>query len=74
MTHLNDKTSDNEARLETHVQALVGSQVRHLRVVCRNNGVILHGSARTYCAKQLTQHLVTQITNLTILANEIEVC
>ncbi len=48
-------------------------RVRDLRVMCRKDGVILQGSARTYHAKQLAQHSVMEITDLPILANEIEV-
>ena len=79
MTHTDDRsseddeTSEKEARLEMHLQARLGSRVRDLRVVCRNDGVIVQGSSRTYYAKQLAQHLVMEITNLPILANEIEV-
>jgi len=73
MAHANDKTAEMEPRLETHLQARLGSQVRHLRVVSRNNGIILQGSASTYYAKQLAQHLVMELTTLPVLANEIEV-
>jgi hypothetical protein len=74
MARLDDRTLEKETRLETHIQARLGSRVRYLRVVCRNNGVILQGSADTYYAKQLAQHSVMEITDLPILANEIEVC
>jgi hypothetical protein len=73
MDNADDKTSDKEMQLETHLQARLGSRARRIRVVCQNNGVILHGSAPTYHAKQLAQHLVMEITDLPILANEIEV-
>ena len=69
-----DESSEKEALLETHLQARLGSQVRQLRVVRRNHGVVLYGSARTYHAKQLAQHLVMKISDLPVLANEIEVC
>ena len=68
-----DETTEKETPLETHVKARLGSRVRHLRVVCRTDGVILQGSAFTYHAKQLAQHFVMELTNLPILANEIEV-
>ena len=74
MTHVNGNTSKEETHIETHVQARLGSRLRFLRVVCRNSGVVLQGSAHTYYAKQLAQHSVMEITNLPILANEIEVC
>jgi len=69
-----DNTSEDETRLEAHLQARLGSRVRQLRVVCRNYGIILQGIARTYYAKQLAQHWIMEITNLPIVANEIEVC
>lgn len=73
MARVDDKTSDKEAKLEMHLQARLGSRIRHLRVVCRTEGVVLQGSAPTYYAKQLAQHSVMEITDLPILANEIEV-
>jgi hypothetical protein len=73
MAQVNDVTSEKETRLESHIQARLGSRIRHVRVVCRNNGVILQGSAHTYYAKQLVQQSIMEITDLPILANEIEV-
>jgi hypothetical protein len=74
LVHIHDKTAEMEARLVTHLQARMGSRIRYLRVVCRYDGVVLQGRACTYYAKQLAQHSVLEITNLPILANEIEVC
>ena len=73
MSEVTDVTPEKETRLETHIQARLGSRVRHVRVMCRNNGVILQGSAHTYYAKQLAQQSVMEVTDLPILANEIEV-
>ena len=73
MEYADDKTPERETRLETHIQARLGSHARHIRVMYRNSGVVLQGRTRTYYAKQLAQHLVMEITNLPILANEIEV-
>ncbi len=73
MANVDHGPSEKETQLETLLQARLGSRVRHVRVVCRNNGVILQGSAHTYYAKQLAQHLVMEITDLPILANEIKV-
>ena len=73
MTDIRDGASERETHLETHLQNRLGWRVRDLRVVCRNNGIILKGSACTYYAKQLAQHSVKEITDLPILANEIEV-
>jgi hypothetical protein len=74
MTHVAYNTPRAETQLETHVQSRLGSRIRYLRVVFRNNGLILKGNARTYYVKQLAQHSVMEITNLPVLANEIEVC
>jgi hypothetical protein len=60
-------------RLAAHIQGRLGSQVRHLRLLLRDKGLILQGRARTYYVKQLTQHAVMQATHYPILANEIEV-
>jgi hypothetical protein len=73
MTHAHDQTMEHETRVESQVQARLGSRVRQLRVVIQSNGVVLQGNAQTYYGKQLAQHLVMEITNLLILANEIEV-
>ena len=73
MEHADDKTPGKETRLEKHLQALLGPQIRQIRVIYRNIGVVLQGSAHTYYAKQLAQYLVMETTNQPILANEIEV-
>jgi hypothetical protein len=59
--------------LELLVQRRLGSRVRDLRVVVRQDGVILQGRAGTYHAKQLAQHATMELTDLPILANDIEV-
>jgi hypothetical protein len=59
--------------LELLVQRRLGSRVRDLRVLVRQDGVILQGRAGTYHAKQLAQHAAMELTALPILANDIEV-
>lgn len=59
--------------LELHVQARLSGRVRHLQLVVVGAGLVLRGSARTYHAKQVAQHTVMQLTQLPIVANEIEV-
>lgn len=61
-------------RLEMLVQRRLGSRVRDFRIVLRPDGVILQGRATTYHAKQIAQHAVMEITNLSIVANDIDVC
>lgn len=60
-----------------HLEALVhrrlAGRVRDLRVLIRDNGLILQGRAATYHAKQLAQHAVMELGQLPILANDIEV-
>jgi hypothetical protein len=73
MEELDDEISAKETYLAMHLQTRPGSRVRQLRVVCRNDGVVLHGTAGSYHAKQLAQHLVKELTDLPILAKEIEV-
>jgi len=60
-------------QLEAQVNARLGGRVRNLRLLLRDEGVILKGRARTYYAKQLAQHAVMQVADYLIHANEIEV-
>jgi hypothetical protein len=60
-------------RLEGVVQRRLGNRVRELRLVVRDNGVILQGRASTYHAKQLAQHAAMELVPLPILANDIDV-
>ncbi len=60
-------------RLAAHVKGRVGGQVRDLRLLLGDKGLVLHGRARTYYAKQLAQHAVMQAAKYTIQANQIEV-
>lgn len=55
------------------VSALVGRRVRDLRIEIRSSGLVLHGRANSYHAKQLAQHAVLSVTDLPLFANEIEV-
>jgi hypothetical protein len=58
---------------EAHLQSLLGSYVRNLRLEIRDGGLVLRGSAHTYYAKQLAQHAVMNSSALRIVMNEIEV-
>jgi hypothetical protein len=55
------------------IQCLLGGRVGGLRLLHRNNGLILHGRASSYYAKQIAQEVVMRATKLPLLANEIEV-
>jgi hypothetical protein len=61
------------AELEEHVQCRLAGQVRDLRVLAADVGLILRGRARTYYAKQLAQQAVLEAAGPLGLANEIEV-
>jgi hypothetical protein len=62
-----------EEHLESLLQRRLGNRVRDLCVSVRPEGVILRGRAATYHAKQLAQHAAMELTELPILANDIEV-
>jgi hypothetical protein len=65
--------STREERLESLMERRLGNQVRDLRVVVRETGLILQGRAATYHAKQLAQHAAMELATKPILSNEIEV-
>jgi hypothetical protein len=59
--------------LETLVQRRLGTRIRGLRVIVHEDGIMLQGVVSTYHAKQLAQHAAMDLTDLPILANDIEV-
>jgi hypothetical protein len=60
-------------RLAAQVQSRLGRQVLDLRLLLQDDGLVLQGRARSYYVKQLAQHVVMQVTEYRIRANEIEV-
>ncbi len=64
-------TVDEELADRLHDQ--LARRFRGLRVEVLGGGLVLKGRVRTYYAKQVAQHLVMQLTDLPIVANEIEV-
>lgn len=60
-------------RLVAHVESQLVGRVRDIRLLLRDNGLVLQGRARTYYAKELAQEVVRRATELPLLANEIEV-
>jgi hypothetical protein len=62
------------ARLQSLANERLSGRVRNLRLAVHGDGIILRGRAPTYYAKQLAQHVVMELTRLTVHANEIEVC
>jgi hypothetical protein len=61
------------AQLGDRLQQHLSRRFRGLHVEVLDAGLVLKGRVRTYYAKQVAQHLVMQLTELPILANEIEV-
>lgn len=59
--------------LESLLQRRLSGRVHELRVECQTEGVVLRGWTRTYYAKQMAQHVVMDVTDWPILANEIVV-
>lgn|GEM_PF-866215 len=59
--------------LDGLVGAMLDRRIRDLRIVIRGGGIVLRGRACSYHAKQLAQHAAMSVTDLPILANEIEV-
>ncbi len=59
--------------LETHLQTLMTGRVAGLHLTTQPEGVVLHGRARTYYAKQMAQQALMKASPLPIAANEIEV-
>ena len=55
------------------VRRRLAGRVRDLRLVLRENGIVLQGRACSYYGKQLAQHEVLRVANAAQLVNEIEV-
>jgi hypothetical protein len=72
-TYVDVTTADGATKVETFVQCRLAGQVRDLRVVVKDKGLLLRGRACTYHARQLAEQAVTKLTSLPILTNEIEV-
>ena len=75
---------DNQLGLELEAQCLMvrinerlrgrfTESVRELQLMVRDGGLVLSGRARSFYAKQQVQHVVMEITDLPIRANEIRV-
>ena len=64
---------DSVRQIEQLVLRRLNGRVRDLKLMARDDGLVLQGHARTYYAKQLAQHAVMELTKLLIRSNEIEV-
>lgn len=72
-TSTDRRASSPIIELEAHVRWRIGSQVRNLRLVLQDKGLVLTGSSLSYYAKQLAQHAVMEATEIPIARNEIAV-
>jgi hypothetical protein len=59
--------------LEDYVQCCLGGRIRDFGVLVQSGGLVLRGYTHSYHAKQLAQHRVMEVTDVPILANDIEV-
>src|SRR5262249_34971603 len=59
--------------LVKHVHSRLGGRIREFSLRMHNGGVVLTGCTHTYSAGQLAQECVMEMTDLPILANDIEV-
>jgi hypothetical protein len=66
-------TEDELAQIEAKVHGRLQGRVRDLRLLVRGDGLVLRGRSHCYYVKQLAQHSVMAVTQIRILANEIEV-
>ena len=66
-------TDTSMAQLATLMERRLNGRVRNLRLHCQPQGLVLQGWAPTYYVKQLAQHAAMEVSELPILANEIEV-
>ena len=71
--HSESTTQAGIEQLEVRLQGQLSGRVRNFRLAVAEFGVVLHGFARTYYAKQLAQHAFMRETQLPIAANEIKV-
>jgi hypothetical protein len=60
-------------RVGAGVRELLRGRLSDFRLELCGQGVVLHGKARSYHAKQLAQHAVMRGTDLPIVRNGIEV-
>jgi CheY-like chemotaxis protein len=64
---------DRPSRLGGLVGTMIGHRVGDLHIEVRGGGLVLRGRASSYHAKQLAQHAALAVTDLPLIANEIEV-
>lgn len=73
MTTAEPTIAIDKERLQRLLTLRLGTRIRELRLVFQQSGLILRGRSETYHAKQVAQHAAMELTDVPILANEIEV-
>jgi len=72
-----DRTHGGECPTCSQIKECLSTRLRgrahDIRLLVRDDGVILKGSSRTHYVKQLALQAVMDSTNLPVLANEIQV-
>ncbi|HVX62381.1 MAG TPA: hypothetical protein VHC19_17315 [Pirellulales bacterium] len=68
-----DVSFEELLQLEAHVKRRLDGRVRQLHLSLQDSGIILRGTSTSYYGKQLAQHAAMELTELPILANEIQV-
>jgi hypothetical protein len=69
-----DSTSQEDlSDLESHLRIRLNGRIRQLRLTLRDHGLVIHGQAQTYYAKQMAQVELMETFHVTVHANEIEV-
>ena len=63
----------DEENLERQIQSRLGTRVKDLRIEVRAGGLVIHGRAATYHAKQLAQHAAMELAGVPVLVNDIDV-
>lgn len=75
-TTMLDENPDSQClleNLENHVLSRLSGRIRGFRVQLLNGGLVLSGTTKTYHTKQVAQHLVMEMTDVPIRANDIAV-
>lgn len=71
--HHSCESIPNLDEFENRLQVRLSGRIQNLHIIRQDRGLILHGRAHTYYAKQVAQHAIMAETDVPILANEIEV-
>ena len=73
MNLADDNLMEQLGQLEMALQSSLRGRVHDLRLVVRDQDIVLQGRARSYYAKQLAQHEAMEAGGFSVLVNDIEV-